>query len=117
MEAKNDALEPNIHQSSELARRDEFSDIDYKKEQSVSAPISGKGVGHFFMNLIVPGSGSIAHGKTRLGLYQIGGVALGIPLLFFKWYLGLIAILFAYAWSFVTGLGFLKERDFPEDWS
>lgn len=115
METKKEETAIILANPSQLSVKDEFSDIDYKKEQSVSAPIAAGGFNHFVLNLFFPGVGSMAHGKTRLGLLQLGGVLLGIPLLFFKWYLG-VAIFFAsYAWSFITGLRFLKERDFPED--
>lgn len=75
----------------------------------ISPGMSQRGLNHLVLNCLVPGLGSMLHQEMRLGSTQLV-LALGsIPLFFFAWYAGLLALLSAYVWSIASGVRFIKE--------
>jgi hypothetical protein len=76
----------------------------------VSGPIEAKGVNHLAMNVFVPGLGSLAHGNYAVALLQFGLVIGAVPtLLTGHLWLALGMAILAYAWSIVSGIGFLGK--------
>lgn len=132
---KSEALTPAERAEREIAQMDEQMDAILDRNQNrealmnkpgqalqppqgrtvtpgVSAPIPASSFNHMVLNCIVPGSGSLAHGKTGVGLAQLGLAVAALPTMFLiKFWLALLMVLVAYVWSIATGVGFLSEGD------
>ena len=77
---------------------------------SVSAPVEAGGINHLVMNCVVPGLGSLVRGRTGLGFAQLGLAVAALPVMvFIKFSLALLMILFAYGWSIVSGIRFASQ--------
>ena len=57
----------------------------------------------------MPGLGSLLHGRSGLGLAQLGLLVAAVPVLFFKLWLGLFLAVVAYLWSIGSGIGFVGQ--------
>lgn len=76
----------------------------------VSAPADAAGVNYLVMNCVVPGLGTILRGNKGVGAAQLGLVVLGLlSILTGHFLVGLLLGAGGWIWSFVTGLGFLKQ--------
>lgn len=93
-------IEPNITKQ-ELA---------IMESQAISAPTSQNGVNHFFLNVFIPGLGSLAHGKKTIGMIQLLTLLGGFISCGFLGWSGLGIVLISYVWSIITGFSFLKEK-------
>jgi len=126
------ALSPQERADRELAQIDEQLDVILAKPEnraalvnrpdqalqppagrsitpSVSAPVEASGINHLVLNCIVPGLGSLLHGRSGLGLAQLGLLVAAVPVLFFKLWLGLLLAVVAYLWSIGSGIGFVGQ--------
>jgi hypothetical protein len=126
------ALSPQERADRELAQIDEQLDVILAKPEnraalvnrpdqalqppagrsitpSVSAPVEASGINHLVLNCIVPGLGSLLHGRSGLGLAQLGLLVAAVPVLFFKLWLGLLLAVVAYVWSIGSGIGFVGQ--------
>lgn len=80
---------------------------------SVAPPVEAGSINHLVMNAIIPGLGSLAHGKKALGLAQLAMALAALPTLFFNFWAAVLLAVFAYAWSVVSGIGFLSDKNTP----
>lgn len=111
-EGKEDVLEKQPGDpSAALAKRDEerLTQMD-PVAGAISAPVSQRGLNHLVLNCIIPGLGSLAHGKKGLGWSQLVLALASVPFFLYHWYFGLPLLMGAYLWSLISGLEFVKER-------
>lgn len=85
-------------------------------QSSLTAPVSQQAINHLILNCIIPGSGTLLHKKTSLGLAQLSLMLFSFPLMMYSILPALLLLAGSYLWSIVTGIQFTKEKEDQLTW-